>query len=467
LSQHPSDLTRGDAMQRGTRPRQEPEAESDQSGARDLRTEVPEHEEPPASCRLLTAEDMECIANNNALEMPSNYYIDPNSGQRFPDGNPEWSMSDSSCASELYASEIPPQTQHEMNSDLTGDERASIDVDSLPPLSGDESGDQDSNLTNAIVVTTQDPSVSRQSLTAETDGKEDDEIMRVEDFISQLHKPSMSWHTTLNNHASMRPKEYGGPLVPSVSGCKQYERVRADSSWRCHLWMPSTCEPNDGEILDVVGVARTKDEASENACRRAMAVALWKNPSVVVLRPCHWQASVSDILQGLPCSLGERQVLPARTRSRAVEVDADRFPTGEKVDRVSDILRDCLIRSDGTFDPAHINHRRMGFAKNEERVYSRLNKLLRPGELKPFIENDSEFAWQQGPGKGMLVTWGKGSRKSIHWDEEEENGKEEEEDDSRMTPGSASVNEVFAHASTSLYAGSLDFTSIGDLSQLD
>ena len=45
-------------------------------------------------------------------------------------------------------------------------------------------------------------------------------------------------------------------------------------------------------------------------------------------------------------------------------------------------------------------------------AYEKLNKLLKPGELKTFIDErcDSEFAWRhdgKGDGKGgMIVTWG-------------------------------------------------------------
>ena len=44
------------------------------------------------------------------------------------------------------------------------------------------------------------------------------------DYIQQYHVTYISWHTTLNNHASTRPKAYGGKLVDSVTACKAFEQ---------------------------------------------------------------------------------------------------------------------------------------------------------------------------------------------------------------------------------------------------
>ena len=42
-------------------------------------------------------------------------------------------------------------------------------------------------------------------------------ISQVKHLIGEAHNPQISWHCTLDNHASIRPKEHGGPLVRSVS----------------------------------------------------------------------------------------------------------------------------------------------------------------------------------------------------------------------------------------------------------
>ena len=43
----------------------------------------------------------------------------------------------------------------------------------------------------------------------------------------------------------------------------------------------------------------------------------------------------------------------------------------------------------------------MGLALGEETTYSKLNKLLAKGELKPFVEAHSEFACQRGCGVAL------------------------------------------------------------------
>ena len=50
-----------------------------------------------------------------------------------------------------------------------------------------------------------------------------DLIKAVKNLIGGAHNPKMSWHFTLNNHASTRPKEYGGPLVKSAEAQNTYE----------------------------------------------------------------------------------------------------------------------------------------------------------------------------------------------------------------------------------------------------
>ena len=49
-----------------------------------------------------------------------------------------------------------------------------------------------------------------------------------------LEHAHIAWHMTLNNHASQRPKEYGGPLVHAITKCKTYTPVEpgfASSHW--------------------------------------------------------------------------------------------------------------------------------------------------------------------------------------------------------------------------------------------
>ena len=74
--------------------------------------------------------------------------------------------------------------------------------------------------------------------------------------------------------------------------------------------------------------------------------------------------------------------------------------------RVEELLREILNRHDGSFDPSSINHYYMGRKPRDDRAYEELNRLLNPGELKIFVEQHPEFAWEPIGKKGMIIKWG-------------------------------------------------------------
>ena len=242
----------------------------------------------------------------------------------------------------------------------------------------------------------------------------------VEEYLVEQHLGS--WHTTLNNHASTRPKIYGGPLVPAVSRCKTFEHIApgsasaaapgsASAAWRCSLDLPNSFTPTDGRRLQTEGYATTKDEASELACRRAVALLLMMEPSQVVLRPAHWRISPSALLEGLPFTHTAHQALPVHVAPRSLQagVEAGRLTAAEVNDRVVALLRSCLTAHGGSFDPSRISRAALRQQPGEEAVYSQLNKLLLPGELRPFVESHPEFSWTTHGQKGMLITWALGA----------------------------------------------------------
>ena len=53
--------------------------------------------------------------------------------------------------------------------------------------------------------------------------------------------------------------------------------------------------------------------------------------------------------------------------------------------------------------PVHVDAKR---AHMDAESAAELNKLLKPNELRTFVENHSEFAWQPNGNKGMIITWG-------------------------------------------------------------
>ena len=208
----------------------------------------------------------------------------------------------------------------------------------------------------------------------------------VERYLEEHHKGSTAWHLTLNNHASTRPKEYGGSLVHSVKKCKTFAHIEpgsASAAWRCSLDLPHSFTPGDGRRVEATGYGKTNNEASEAACRRAMAVLLMRSPGDVVLRPLHWWISLESLVRGLPGTVAEHQALPVHVPWRLHEAgtEAETLPEAEVKERVASLLRLCLHKHGGSFDPANISRSALGQKRGEEPVYSQLNKLLKPNQL--------------------------------------------------------------------------------------
>jgi len=80
---------------------------------------------------------------------------------------------------------------------------------------------------------------------------------------------TISWHTILNNHSSKKPKCLGGPMFHSLGDLKVYDFV--DGLWHCTISMPCSFQRGDNIPVHVVASAETKQNASEQACLRALA----------------------------------------------------------------------------------------------------------------------------------------------------------------------------------------------------
>ena len=221
-----------------------------------------------------------------------------------------------------------------------------------------------------------------------------------------------SWHTTLNNHASTRPKKFGGPTVKSVTACKTFTSTdSASASWKCVLKLPNSFTKGDGIQLCVSSEAPTRNEADEHACRLAFTHLLMRRPSDVVLRPPHWDVSIVDLLENMPTSLPAHQALPVHVnvkRARMVgESAVERFSDPPDVweGRAVELLREILTYHGGSFNPACISQKVMGREPEDGHVYEDLNRLLKPKELKSFVEQHPEFAWHSIGKKGVIITW--------------------------------------------------------------
>ena len=272
-----------------------------------------------------------------------------------------------------------------------------------------------------------------QSLTAE-----EESLTEMRQYIRERHvdPKRISWHFTLNNHASTRPDQYGGRIVESVSQCKAHENL-APGKWRCHIALPHSFRPGDGLALEAVGEGATEKEADEAACESAVALLLLRNPSDVVLRPKHWKVSIADLVRDMPAPKGrsgdEHQALPVHVRTKsehAGDVGAAMAP--EDRDRVLEkILTDVLTTHLGTVDPARIFHRRLveqGLAvPGAPKTWQRLDELLPPGGLRPWIEKHPAFVCKDVKGR-MEVSWAPGHAPAIGSAAPEEQHKQEVEE---------------------------------------
>ena len=182
-------------------------------------------------------------------------------------------------------------------------------------------------------------------------------LPQVEEYLESRH--INSWHHTLNNHSSTRPKEYGGKLFPSLTECKTFTPPGSASSvWRCVLDLPNSFEPGDGLRVVTEGEADTKDAASDKACRCTFSRLLIDNPEKVVLRPTHWNVSVDELMAHISTLLMEsHQALPVHVDARRAQLESEaaseRYTDTQAVweRNVADVLRDSLRRHGGSFRP--------------------------------------------------------------------------------------------------------------------
>ena len=236
----------------------------------------------------------------------------------------------------------------------------------------------------------------------------------VETYLLEHHVGSIRWHWVLNNHASTRPKLHGGPLVRSVTDCKEFAAPGlARAEWRCTLTLPNSFAPGDGRRVVVTGEGKSKDAASELACLRAVVSLISESPKDFVLRPVRWTVSPDQLVANLPGSAsGEHQALPVHTPAR-LRGAGEEAGTPDADARIAELLHQCLNAHGGELDPSKISHKRMGLGPEDEHVYEKFNKLLVPGGLKAFVESHPDFTWNWGAKKGMVIRRAHGAQHDV------------------------------------------------------
>ena len=136
------------------------------------------------------------------------------------------------------------------------------------------------------------------------------ELTEAKAFLREHHVETVTWHHVLNNATSTKPKEHGGPVVPSIYKLKQFEPYGSGSAVpmvRCVLKLPNSFVKGDGKVLEVEGVGVTMTESSEDACCGAMVKLLSAEPSSLLLRLGHWKIPAAELIAGLVKITGDDQ----------------------------------------------------------------------------------------------------------------------------------------------------------------
>ena len=148
------------------------------------------------------------------------------------------------------------------------------------------------------------------------------------DFMQARLRTSLNanFHFMLNNHASQRPKELGGPLCPSIRGAMAREEVEEqigpNTANRCRvaLVLENSFHPDDGLKVVVLAQGETEEIGGHTACAAMIATLLLRGPDLVRLLPHFFTCPVVDIVnQAKHLAMLDGQVEVPLDQSRLIE----------------------------------------------------------------------------------------------------------------------------------------------------
>ena len=156
--------------------------------------------------------------------------------------------------------------------------------------------------------------------------------------------------------------------MQSITACKTFSAPGpASAVWECTLNLPNSFAWGDGLSVQTNGQGASKEEASEVACRRAVARLISASPSQFLLRPKHWAVSPQELVARLPGADAGRQALPVHAPAR-LRGAGEEATTPDADARAVALVRRCLDAHGGEFDPSRISRRLMGLGPDEERA---------------------------------------------------------------------------------------------------
>ena len=218
----------------------------------------------------------------------------------------------------------------------------------------------------------------------------------IEQHLRKARQPHISWHTVLHDHATQRPKAYGGPLCASIKACKKWTQVGSMHS--CRIVLPNSYAPDDGKVVEAEASAPDKHTAGEDAACAAFALLCADKDGLpnVIFRHAHWNAPTEALIREIGRIVDPSATFePHAVRQRAAASGAMvvyRIPEAN-LQRAADLIRLCLRAHDGSSAPSKVDHKTFVqvAGRQEKKVYAQLAGLLPLGGLRQFIEQHPEF----------------------------------------------------------------------------
>ena len=137
----------------------------------------------------------------------------------------------------------------------------------------------------------------------------------------------------------------------------------------------------------------------------------WRGLGEVVLRPPHWNVPIKQLLADMSELVPPHQALPVHFNTKHAHMDGESAterlsdPPWTATLRLDELLRETLKCHGGEFGPSNISHKKMGRAPGDERVYEAFSRLLKPTELRAFLDANPALSCRSNGKKGMIITW--------------------------------------------------------------
>ena len=101
-----------------------------------------------------------------------------------------------------------------------------------------------------------------------------DMIEQTKVCLAHRRRPRYSWHNILNQTTSCRPEGKGGPVVDRIEDHVEYAKID-EKMYTCTLVLHNSYKKGDQIQLVAEGTGRTKADAAEDACCKALVLLMF------------------------------------------------------------------------------------------------------------------------------------------------------------------------------------------------